>query len=54
MRAVLLDQHDRIALVRHTCTEAWSLPGGGVKKGESVEAALLQELKKEVAVVDPR
>ncbi|WP_083850629.1 NUDIX domain-containing protein [Novosphingobium sp. Rr 2-17] len=54
VRAVLLEQHDLIALVRHTYTEAWSLPGGGVKKGESVEAALLQELKEEVAVVDPQ
>jgi ADP-ribose pyrophosphatase YjhB (NUDIX family) len=54
VRAVLLDQDDRIALVRHTYTDAWYLPGGGVKKGESVEAALLRELKEEVAVISPR
>ncbi|WP_426265487.1 NUDIX domain-containing protein [Sphingomonas sp. PWP1-2] len=54
VRAVLLDQNDRIALVRHTYTDAWYLPGGGVKKGESVEAALLRELEEEVAVVSPQ
>src|SRR3569623_2098451 len=50
VRAVLLDQDDRIALVRHTYTDHWYLPGGGVKKGESVKAALLRELAEEVAV----
>lgn len=54
VRAVLLDQDDRIALVRHTYTDAWYLPGGGVKKGESIEAALLRELEEEVAVVGPK
>ncbi len=53
VRAVLLDQDDRIALVRHTYTDAWYLPGGGVKKGESIETALFRELEEEVAVVAP-
>jgi ADP-ribose pyrophosphatase YjhB (NUDIX family) len=50
VRAVLLDQDDRVALVRHTYTDQWYLPGGGVKKGESVKAAMLRELEEEVAV----
>jgi ADP-ribose pyrophosphatase YjhB (NUDIX family) len=50
VRAVLLDQDDRIALVRHTYTDQWYLPGGGVKKGEGAEAAMLRELQEEVAV----
>jgi ADP-ribose pyrophosphatase YjhB (NUDIX family) len=50
VRAILLDQDDRVALVRHTYTDHWYLPGGGVKKGESVEAAILRELEEEVAV----
>ena len=53
VRAVLLDQDDRVALVRHTYTDQWYLPGGGVKKGESIEAALRRELEEEVAVSDP-
>ena len=50
VRAVLLDQDDRIALVRHTYTDQWYLPGGGVKGGESISAALLRELEEEVAI----
>lgn len=54
VRAVLLDENDRVALVRHTYADQWYLPGGGVKKGESVEAALLRELEEEIAVTNPR
>ncbi|HEX7693095.1 MAG TPA: NUDIX domain-containing protein [Sphingomonas sp.] len=54
VRAVLLDAEDRVALVRHTYTDQWYLPGGGVKKGESVAAALLRELEEEIAVREPR
>lgn len=48
VRAVLLDSDDRVALVRHTYTDQWYLPGGGVKKGESMEAALRRELEEEL------
>jgi ADP-ribose pyrophosphatase YjhB (NUDIX family) len=54
VRAVLLDEDDRVALVRHTYIDQWYLPGGGVKKGESIEAALLRELEEEVAIRNPR
>jgi ADP-ribose pyrophosphatase YjhB (NUDIX family) len=50
--ALLLDGRDRVLLVRHTYSEHWYLPGGGVKKGESVEAALHRELAEEVAITD--
>ena len=50
VRAVLLDQDNRIALVRHTYTDQWYLPGGGVKKGESTAAAIARELAEEVAI----
>jgi ADP-ribose pyrophosphatase YjhB (NUDIX family) len=53
VRAVLLDQNDRIALVRHTYTDQWYLPGGGVKKGESTKAAVIRELSEEVAIENP-
>jgi ADP-ribose pyrophosphatase YjhB (NUDIX family) len=52
VRALLLDGRDRVLLVRHTYAEHWYLPGGGVKKGESVEAALHRELAEEVAITD--
>lgn len=53
VRAVLLDPDERVALVRHTYVDQWYLPGGGVKKGESIAAALVRELAEEVAIADP-
>lgn len=50
VRAVVLDESDRVALVRHTYADHWYLPGGGVKKGESFEAALHRELDEEIAL----
>ena len=41
VRALLLDRDGRVALVRHTYADHWYLPGGGVKKGESIAAALM-------------
>jgi len=54
VRAILLDRDGRIALVRHTYMDQWYLPGGGVKKGESIDAALFRELAEEVGVTDAR
>ncbi len=54
VRAVVLDRDERIALVRHTYADHWYLPGGGVKKGESFQSALLRELEEEVALRDAR
>jgi len=54
VRAILLDRDGRIALVRHTYLHQWYLPGGGVKKGESIHAALLRELAEEVGITDAR
>ena len=51
--ALLLDRGGRVALVRHTYAHHWYLPGGGVKKGESIAAALLRELAEEVVIADP-
>jgi ADP-ribose pyrophosphatase YjhB (NUDIX family) len=52
VRALLLDDADRVLLVRHTYLPHWYLPGGGVKKGESIEAALHRELAEEVGIAD--
>jgi len=54
VRAILLDRDGRIALVRHTYMDHWYLPGGGVKKGESIDAALFREMAEEVGVTDAR
>lgn len=50
VRAVVTNGEGHVALVRHTYADHWYLPGGGVKKGESFEAALLRELEEEIAL----
>jgi ADP-ribose pyrophosphatase YjhB (NUDIX family) len=52
VRALVIDDQGRIALVRHTYTDHWYLPGGGVKKKESYARALARELREEIALSD--
>lgn len=49
-RAIILNHHDQVLLVKHTYQPHWYIPGGGVKKGESTKTALLRELKEEVGL----
>ena len=49
-RVILIDEHGNILLVRHWAGRraAWSLPGGGVKKGELPAVAAQRELAEEL------
>jgi ADP-ribose pyrophosphatase YjhB (NUDIX family) len=44
---VLLIQGDSVLLVRHSYQDAWFLPGGGVKRGETLEGAIRREAAEE-------
>lgn len=49
-RAIVLNSEHHVLLVQHTYDPHWYIPGGGVKKGESVKTAMLRELYEEVGV----
>jgi 8-oxo-dGTP pyrophosphatase MutT (NUDIX family) len=47
VRAVVLDDSNKVFLVKHSYVAGWHLPGGGVETGESLGEALRRELREE-------
>ena len=45
---IMLMRDDQVLLVRHTYRTGWFIPGGGVKRGETLEEAARREAWEEV------
>jgi len=48
---VMMIQNDQALLVRHTYMNGWFMPGGGVKRGETLEHAARREAHEETGAI---
>jgi ADP-ribose pyrophosphatase YjhB (NUDIX family) len=51
VRALVLDETDRVLLVRHAYgSEGWSFPGGGPRRREPLSATAVREVREETGI----
>lgn len=50
-RVAVLDAAGQVILVRHTYSQGWILPGGGVERGETLATAALREIREEAGII---
>jgi 8-oxo-dGTP pyrophosphatase MutT (NUDIX family) len=48
--AIVTDAQDRILLILRTDNGYWSIPGGGLKPGESIADATVREVREETGI----
>ena len=51
VHALIVDANGKVLLARHSYMKGWSLPGGGVGRGEPPLTALARELREEIGSV---
>jgi ADP-ribose pyrophosphatase YjhB (NUDIX family) len=47
----LIPRDGKVLLVRHSYVAGWLLPGGGVRRGEPADAAVVREMKEEIGLI---
>lgn len=50
VRGIARDDAGQVLLVRHSYAPGWMFPGGGVERGDTLEAALAREFDEEVGL----
>jgi len=50
VRALVVDGHGHVLLIRHTYAPGWFMPGGGVGRQETLHAAVARELYEEAGI----